>query len=115
MQLVPGCLVQGQQGGFQAFGVGQKSGAYQNRPGPQVDECGIDTVETGARHQTDVDLGRRGSRGTAHSSSARDRKSTRLNSSHTVISYAVFCLKKKKKKRKIDRITIEIKSKKVWA
>src|SRR5438034_3581856 len=27
-----------------------------------------------------------------------DRKSTRLNSSHTVISYAVFCLKKKKKK-----------------
>src|SRR5438034_4527549 len=30
--------------------------------------------------------------------SKRDRKSTRLNSSHTVISYAVFCLKKKKKK-----------------
>src|SRR5260221_9631758 len=29
---------------------------------------------------------------------AQDRKSTRLNSSHTVISYAVFCLKKKKKK-----------------
>src|SRR5437588_5185995 len=29
----------------------------------------------------------------------RDRKSTRLNSSHTVISYAVFCLKKKKKTR----------------
>src|SRR5256885_4244879 len=28
----------------------------------------------------------------------RDRKSTRLNSSHLVISYAVFCLKKKKKK-----------------
>src|SRR2546426_2571435 len=28
-----------------------------------------------------------------------DRKSTRLNSSHLVISYAVFCLKKKKKKR----------------
>src|SRR5436190_7510837 len=39
-----------------------------------------------------------------------DRKSTRLNSSHTVISYAVFCLKKKKKKKKknknlkIDRV-----------
>src|SRR2546422_1473757 len=29
---------------------------------------------------------------------ARDRKSTRLNSSHGYISYAVFCLKKKKKK-----------------
>src|SRR5690554_7207289 len=30
----------------------------------------------------------------------RDRKSTRLNSSHVRISYAVFCLKKKKKKNK---------------
>src|SRR5436190_23953541 len=30
-------------------------------------------------------------------STISDRKSTRLNSSHTVISYAVFCLKKKKK------------------
>src|SRR5690606_40725475 len=30
----------------------------------------------------------------------RDRKSTRLNSSHVKISYAVFCLKKKKKKNK---------------
>src|SRR2546421_8854380 len=30
----------------------------------------------------------------------QDRKSTRLNSSHDQISYAVFCLKKKKKKRK---------------
>src|SRR5438034_5144540 len=29
----------------------------------------------------------------------RDRKSTRLNSSHTVISYAVFCLKKKKNRK----------------
>src|SRR2546427_4519144 len=31
-----------------------------------------------------------------------DRKSTRLNSSHSQISYAVFCLKKKKKKYKIS-------------
>src|SRR5260221_7634820 len=31
-----------------------------------------------------------------HIDAQRDRKSTRLNSSHTVISYAVFCLKKKK-------------------
>src|SRR5689334_24413838 len=30
-----------------------------------------------------------------------DRKSTRLNSSHSSISYAVFCLKKKKKEKKI--------------
>src|SRR5436305_14530426 len=33
------------------------------------------------------------------SSRTRDRKSTRLNSSHVRISYAVFCLKKKKKKQ----------------
>src|SRR5437588_3092988 len=33
----------------------------------------------------------------AGAKATRDRKSTRLNSSHTVISYAVFCLKKKKK------------------
>src|SRR5438132_8120155 len=33
----------------------------------------------------------------------RDRKSTRLNSSHTVISYAVFCLKKKNTKKLISR------------
>src|SRR2546426_8372340 len=36
-----------------------------------------------------------------------DRKSTRLNSSHLVISYAVFCLKKKKKKDEI-KITASI-------
>src|SRR5256885_16866798 len=35
---------------------------------------------------------------------ATDRKSTRLNSSHLVISYAVFCLKKKKKSH-IKRVT----------
>src|SRR5438034_4841895 len=32
-----------------------------------------------------------------------DRKSTRLNSSHTVISYAVFCLKKKRIRRQTER------------
>src|SRR2546426_7488838 len=35
---------------------------------------------------------------------AGNRKSTRLNSSHLVISYAVFCLKKKKKKKKKDKV-----------
>src|SRR5258708_31213261 len=34
-----------------------------------------------------------------------DRKSTRLNSSHQIISYAVFCLKKKKKRKKIKTNT----------
>src|SRR5258708_11611822 len=36
-----------------------------------------------------------------------DRKSTRLNSSHQIISYAVFCLKKKKKKKaQANRVSI---------
>src|SRR6266478_8462523 len=38
-----------------------------------------------------------------------DRKSTRLNSSHSQISYAVFCLKKKKKKK--NKISINKKTK----
>src|SRR5256885_3072961 len=41
-----------------------------------------------------VDLGFE--QGAEHVCLSRDRKSTRLNSSHLVISYAVFCLKKKK-------------------
>src|SRR5438034_7561356 len=39
----------------------------------------------------------------------RDRKSTRLNSSHTVISYAVFCLKKKKNIRHNTKTRIKLK------
>src|SRR5690242_21075551 len=35
------------------------------------------------------------------SAAVKDRKSTRLNSSHMSISYAVFCLKKKKKNNKL--------------
>src|SRR5690349_23447981 len=35
----------------------------------------------------------------------RDRKSTRLNSSHVEISYAVFCLKKKKKNKNMKKMT----------
>src|SRR2546430_1262687 len=39
----------------------------------------------------------------------QDRKSTRLNSSHSQISYAVFCLKKKKKKKEEHRTVYEVK------
>src|SRR2546422_7304901 len=38
----------------------------------------------------------------ARADSTGDRKSTRLNSSHGYISYAVFCLKKKKKKKTVQ-------------
>src|SRR5256884_1271842 len=37
-----------------------------------------------------------------------DRKSTRLNSSHGYISYAVFCLKKKKKHHSLRNVSAEI-------
>src|SRR2546422_5506381 len=52
------------------------------------------------RIRTEVDIAaRQGRRAVArpHEVQRRDRKSTRLNSSHGYISYAVFCLKKKKK------------------
>src|SRR5258708_28747399 len=42
--------------------------------------------------------------------SVRDRKSTRLNSSHQIISYAVFCLKKKKKKRMPTKMDLVIRT-----
>src|SRR5438034_8609643 len=58
-----------------------------------------DTVEdTATSHEELVDAF--GSRIARIVAEVTDRKSTRLNSSHTVISYAVFCLKKKKKKKK---------------
>src|SRR5947209_13766382 len=61
------------------------------RPGEvagQVDQAGLARA-VGHRTTDDVEAGDRGG--------VQDRKSTRLNSSHANISYAVFCLKKKKK------------------
>src|SRR5690606_41467226 len=45
-------------------------------------------------------VGRRGPADASGRTASLDRKSTRLNSSHVKISYAVFCLKKKKKKHR---------------
>src|SRR5436189_1195909 len=42
-----------------------------------------------------------------------DRKSTRLNSSHRCISYAVFCLKKKKKNESVVRVSRIIETEKI--
>src|SRR5690606_42042254 len=47
-------------------------------------------------------LHRRSRGGRGHRARPRDRKSTRLNSSHVKISYAVFCLKKKKVQLRIS-------------
>src|SRR5256885_11760832 len=46
--------------------------------------------------ERNADADRDSARARQNASDAGDRKSTRLNSSHLVISYAVFCLKKKK-------------------
>src|SRR2546427_1351862 len=54
----------------------------------------------GARLTCFTTLGPTGQIG-ATSLETRDRKSTRLNSSHSQISYAVFCLKKKKKQQRL--------------
>src|SRR3712207_8067810 len=48
-------------------------------------------------HRSGILAGLRGEYSVLHKNGKKDRKSTRLNSSHANISYAVFCLKKKKK------------------
>src|SRR2546426_7990774 len=62
-------------------------------PGAEVRRRAVRVQGRGARQPVVPDPGRRG----------QDRKSTRLNSSHLVISYAVFCLKKKEvAKRRVE-------------
>src|SRR2546426_6377253 len=65
----------------------------------RANRIGGDFREERARRQTHLPLDLRLRIGDDHEEEheVRDRKSTRLNSSHLVISYAVFCLKKKKK------------------
>ena len=72
------------------------SSARQDRPRYTINKVAgaIDTV-VGDQRQNEIAVKVR-----PMSSGATDRKSTRLNYSHTVISYAVFCLKKKTKQNK---------------
>src|SRR5438309_2725635 len=71
----------------------QASGAPSGgQPAVGVEQLQIDGF--GKREAQQVEHVGRGARG-----ERLDRKSTRLNSSHSSISYAVFCLKKKKKQR----------------
>src|SRR3712207_6971878 len=65
-------------------------------PGPQAVQRAGHDVRRQAGAEGDRLRPRQGDRAAADA--AQDRKSTRLNSSHANISYAVFCLKKKKKK-----------------
>src|SRR2546427_677380 len=79
------------------------------RPGRVVDlhgeQCDV-SVDSGQEVRITRDDGRHEGAVTVEVAEWEDRKSTRLNSSHSQISYAVFCLKKKKKKIKnnISRI-----------
>src|SRR5256885_8858959 len=75
-----------------------------------VVEVGV-RIARGRRYQGVRVAGDRGAPGDVGGGGRRDRgdrKSTRLNSSHLVISYAVFCLKKKKGKQPTRCSTIEL-------
>src|ERR1039457_6932827 len=72
------------------FFVPAKSGAWRNRADLEV--CPTPPTSSCPRSARPVGAADRGRSRRSHP----DRKSTRLNSSHLVISYAVFCLKKKK-------------------
>src|SRR2546427_4996558 len=63
--------------------------AASGRRGQYPDNGGTNRVPRSERHSAHPERGRL-------KPAAADRKSTRLNSSHSQISYAVFCLKKKK-------------------
>src|SRR2546422_3039072 len=60
-----------------------------------VEKIRVEVAVAGVEHVADAQAGRRDD--LVHAAKHVDRKSTRLNSSHGYISYAVFCLKKKKK------------------
>src|SRR5688572_31866834 len=80
--------------------LSEPGGRHQGREArrfPSVGDPGGRDLGGGARLRTTS----RGDGGATRATPRhRDRKSTRLNSSHSQISYAVFCLKKKKKKKK---------------
>src|SRR3712207_8116228 len=61
------------------------------------DHGSLGRAHGGPRRSRRRDAAREGARAAEAHHPWRDRKSTRLNSSHANISYAVFCLKKKKK------------------
>src|SRR3712207_6884732 len=69
------------------------------RSGDKVTASKAKTTRTQGKKATrsTTQTAKKAARSTASTASRQDRKSTRLNSSHANISYAVFCLKKKKK------------------
>src|SRR2546429_1928247 len=81
----------------------QLCGERHKQRGHAYGQCGgSSTLDHHAASEPDSDGG---TDRHVHGGGHRDRKSTRLNSSHGYISYAVFCLKKKKQ-RTASRVTI---------
>src|SRR5438067_10276339 len=80
--------------------VGRRRGA---RGGGAGSGCRVTAAQADRVRRADVRAGgHRGDVGGLRDEHRLDRKSTRLNSSHVSISYAVFCLKKKKQKMITD-------------
>src|SRR5438034_4552234 len=81
-------------------GLSQEAGVAEPRPleaGGHGHGCGHNLLGSAAQLVATAEGLARRTQGAGACALLRDRKSTRLNSSHTVISYAVFCLKKKKR------------------
>src|SRR3712207_8065744 len=74
----------------EAHGLAEGAGGPGRDPGPAVRGPGLGPAAGPAAAGGRLGAGRR-----PRGAGAQDRKSTRLNSSHANISYAVFCLKKK--------------------
>src|SRR5438552_14606773 len=69
------------------------------RPAHHLPHAALDSGKLELHHQARGWL----LRAAARADNGQDRKSTRLNSSHQIISYAVFCLKKKSRARTLAR------------
>src|SRR5690349_22806668 len=83
-----------------AAGCVQGGRALRRRsPGERARRAALGGRGRRTRHQVAARVPRRAG---GQEESRLDRKSTRLNSSHVEISYAVFCLKKKKKRTRTD-------------
>src|SRR5690349_22137057 len=83
------------------FRSGSRVGTGSPRRAAQLHALGMGLEVVDIRGNVDTRVGkvRSGEYDAVLLARAGDRKSTRLNSSHVEISYAVFCLKKKKKKK----------------
>src|SRR5438034_5968701 len=98
LQLEEGTVKKASRHVSQGAGVRALSGT---RTGyAHTDDISLQNLEEAARQARAIADRASTSGVVAVPSRGRDRKSTRLNSSHTVISYAVFCLKKKKKRKR---------------